>query len=136
MSAMPSFRLVAAALGALLLAAGAGAAQQAQKANPLDIVPQRMPFDIPYGAPISAASARHVIAAAETEARKRGWAMNIAVVDSGGNLVAFERMDMAQLASIAIAQHKARAAVLYRRETKMFENGVQNGYVYQLTLDG
>jgi uncharacterized protein GlcG (DUF336 family) len=58
------------------------------------------------------------------------------VVDSGGNLVAFERMDGAQLASIAISQHKARTAALYRRETKLFETGVDNGFPYLLSLDG
>ena len=62
--------------------------------------------------------------------------MNLAVVDSGGNLVAFARMDGAQLASVAIAEHKARVAAIFRRETKAFENGVQSGLVYQLTLDG
>lgn len=62
--------------------------------------------------------------------------MNIAVVDWSGNLVAFERMDGAQLASISISEHKARTAARYRRETKAFENGVQqSGYTYQLTLD-
>jgi uncharacterized protein GlcG (DUF336 family) len=60
----------------------------------------------------------------------------VAVVDSGGNLVAFARMDGAQLASVAIAEHKARTAVTFRRETKAFENGIQSGLVYQLSLDG
>jgi len=59
------------------------------------------------------------------------------VVDSGGNLVAFERMDGAQLASIQIAEHKARASATFRRETKVFENGIQqNASYYMLTLDG
>jgi hypothetical protein len=44
-------------------------------------------------------------------------------------------MDGAQLASIDIATHKARAAVKFRRETKVFETNVQTGNVYQLTLD-
>jgi uncharacterized protein GlcG (DUF336 family) len=51
--------------------------------------------------------------------------MNVAVVDSGGNLVAFQRMDGATLASIRIAEHKARAAAIFRRETRVFENGIQ-----------
>jgi glc operon protein GlcG len=63
-------------------------------------------------------------------------AMNIAVVDSGGNLVAFLRMDNAQLASIPISEHKARAAVKYRRPTKAFEDAVQKfDFKYILTLD-
>ena len=62
--------------------------------------------------------------------------MNIAVVDSGGNLVAFKRMDGAQLASVQISEHKARAAATFRRETKAFEAGIQGGNNYIITLDG
>jgi uncharacterized protein GlcG (DUF336 family) len=105
-------------------------------ANPLDAVPDKMPFDIPYGAPISLERAQAVVAAAVAEAKQRGWKMNVAVVDAGGNLVTFARMDDAQLASIAISEHKARAAATFRRETKIFESGMQSGLVYQLSLDG
>src|SRR5258706_13270510 len=62
--------------------------------------------------------------------------MNFAVVDSGGNLVAFARMDGAQLASVAISEHKARTAAIFRRETKVFESGIQGGNTYFVTLDG
>ena len=58
------------------------------------------------------------------EAKKRNWKMNIAVADSGGSLVAFQRMDGAMLASIQIAEHKARAAAAFRRPTKVFEDGI------------
>jgi uncharacterized protein GlcG (DUF336 family) len=62
--------------------------------------------------------------------------MNIAVVDSGANLVAFLRMDGAQLASIAIAEHKARVAAKFRRLTKAFEDAIQkNDSKYVMTLD-
>jgi glc operon protein GlcG len=71
--------------------------------NPLDVIPDEMPFDVPYGPPISLAQAEAVIQAAVAEAKKRNWKMNIAVTDSGGNLVAFQRMDGAMLASIQIA---------------------------------
>ncbi len=120
---------------ALTLVAGGIHAQDA-KPNPLDAIPDKMPFDLPFGAPITADRAKEVVAAAEAEAKKHEWKLNIAVVDWGGNLVAFERMDGAQLASIKISQHKARAAASYRRETKVFENGIQSGNTYQLTLDG
>lgn len=118
---------------AAVLAAGTSMAQQP---NPMDVVPDKMPFDIPYGAPISLERAEAAIAAAAAESKKRDWKMNIAVVDSGGNLVAFQRMDGAQTASIAIAQHKARASAQFRRETKAFEAGIQNGLNYLITLDG
>jgi hypothetical protein len=91
--------------------------------NPLDVVPSEIPFDVPYGIPISLEQAQAVIQAAVAEAKKRNWKMNVAVADSGGNLVAFQRMDGAMLASIQIAEHKARAAVTFRRPTKVFEDG-------------
>jgi glc operon protein GlcG len=125
---------------AVMLVAGSARGQQpaapSQPQNPLDTIPEKMPFDVPYGAPIPLARAQAVIAAAEAEATKHGWKLNIAIVDSGGNLVAFARMDGAQLASIAISEHKARVAVTFRRETKAYENAVQGGNVYALTLDG
>jgi uncharacterized protein GlcG (DUF336 family) len=63
--------------------------------------------------------------------------MNIAVVDPSGLLVAFQRMDGAMYASIQIAEHKARAAATFRRETKVFENGVQVAHLnYLLAFDG
>ena len=52
--------------------------------------------------------------------------MNIAVVDSGGNLVAFQRMDGAMLASFQISEHKARTAETFRPETKVFENAIHS----------
>ncbi len=109
----------------------------AQAASPLDTVPDTMPFDTPYGTPISLAKARQAMEAAIAEANARHWKLNVAVVDSGGNLVSFARMDGAQLASIAIAEHKARAAATFRRDTKVFENAIQNnGMTYVTTLDG
>jgi uncharacterized protein GlcG (DUF336 family) len=95
-----------------------------------------MPFDVPFGTPITLERAQAAINAAIAEAKKRGWKLNVAVLDSGANLVAFARMDDAQLGSIQIAEHKARAAVKYRRETKLFESGIQEGNLhYLLTLD-
>lgn len=112
-------------------------AQETPKPNPLDAVPDKMPFDVPYGTPILLDRAEIAIASALAEAKKHDWKLNIAVVDSGGNLVAFKRMDGAQLASIQIAEHKARAAVTFRRETKVFENAIQlNDLRYVATLDG
>jgi len=124
-------------LCATLLGAAPAGAQQAPAPNPLDTVPDKMPFDVPYGAPITLERAEAVIAAAVAEARKHDWKLNVAVVDSGGNLVAFQRMDGAQLASIQIAEHKARTAATFRRETKAFENGIQlSSFNYLVTLDG
>jgi glc operon protein GlcG len=105
--------------------------------NPLDVIPEEIPFDVPYGLPISLDRAQAVIYAAVAEAKRRNWKMNIAVADSGGNLVAFQRMDGAMLASIQIAKHKARAAATFRRPTKVFEDGIQLMHLnYLLAFDG
>ncbi|MFZ0298195.1 MAG: heme-binding protein [Candidatus Sulfotelmatobacter sp.] len=105
--------------------------------NPLDVIPAEIPFDVPYGLPISLDQAQAVIQAAVAEAKKRNWKMNVAVSDSGGNLVAFQRMDGAMLPSIQIAEHKARAAVTFRRPTKIFEDGVNLMHLnYLLAFDG
>jgi glc operon protein GlcG len=105
--------------------------------NPLDFIPDEIPFDVPYGLPVSLEQAQAVIQAAVAEAKKRNWKMNVAVADSGGNLVAFQRMDGAMLASIQIAEHKARAAVTFRCPTKVFEDGVQLMHLnYLLPFDG
>ena len=127
-----TFRLRAAILTACLGFSGAAAAQQA---NPLDAVPDKMPFNMPYGAPISLARAQAAIAAATAEAEKHGWALNVAVVDSGANLVAFGRMDGAQLGSIAVSEHKARASVKFRRPSKAFEEAIQKGDTRTVTID-
>jgi glc operon protein GlcG len=121
-----------------LIASDAGYAQnQAAPTNPLDMIPDKIPFDTPYGAPISLSRAQILVQAAVTEANKRGWTMNVAVTDSGANLVAFVRMDGAVLAASAISQHKARAAVTFRRPTKFYEDALQKPNLnYLLTLDG
>ena len=118
-------------------ASGVRRAPQPADANPLDFVPENIPFDTPYGPPISLDRAQAAISAAVAEAKKRNWKMNLAVVDSGGNLVAFQRMDGAMLASIQIAEHKARAAATFRRPTKVFEDGINLMHLnYLLAFDG
>src|SRR5215469_17616216 len=81
------------------VAAGRTRGQQPVARNPLDIVPEKIPFDVPCGPPISLERAQAAINVVVAEAKKRDWKMNVAVVDSGGNLVAFQRMDGATLAS-------------------------------------
>jgi uncharacterized protein GlcG (DUF336 family) len=118
-----------------VLASGAAFAQTPAP-NPMDVVPEKMPFDVPYGAAITLDKAEAVLNAALAESKKRDWKLVCAVVDSGANLVALKRQDSAQIASVAIAEHKARAAAQFRRETVLFERGIQNGLNYLITLDG
>jgi len=131
---MKSRTLTILALAAGLFAVGQAFAQQqpapaapaAPTAPPdLNAIPEKMPFNIPFGTPISMDRAQTLIKTAVDEATKRGWAMTVAVVDTNGDLIAFGRMDGAQLASISIAQHKARVAARYRRPTKALEDAVQ-----------
>ena len=88
-----------------------------------------------YGEMINLEQAKKAAAAAQEFAAKNGWAMAISVAAPSGDLVYFQKMDNTQFASIAISQHKARAAATYRRETKLFEGAIQGGFVYLFTLD-
>ena len=82
--------------------------------------------------------AKKAAAAAQEFAAKNGWAMAISVAAPSGDLVYFQKMDNTQYASIAISQHKARAAATFRRPTKVFEDriGGRGAGVPALTLDG
>jgi glc operon protein GlcG len=97
--------------------------------------PDAMPFDIPYGTSIGLDRAKQVMAAAEAEAKKRNWKMNIAVVDTNGELVHFSRMEGAQIASGSISVGKARTAARFRRESRLFYNAYETGHAYTGTLD-
>jgi len=97
--------------------------------------PDTVPFDIPYGMSIGLDRAKQVIAAAEAEAKRRNWKMNIAVVDTNGELVQFERMEGAQIASGTISIGKARTAARFRRESRVFYNVYESGHPYVSTLD-
>lgn len=131
-------RIIAASLFAVLAVTTSVSAEEpaTPPANPLDVIPDKAPFIVPYGAPISLKRAQAVAEAAIAEATKHGWPLNIAVVDSGGNLVTFLHMDNSQLGSITVSEHKARASVMFRRPTKAFEDAIQKGNNYVITLDG
>jgi glc operon protein GlcG len=92
----------------------------------------------PYGETLNNETAKKAAAAAVAEAKKNNWAMCIAVVAPSGDLVYFERMDNCQYGSIVISQHKAKAAAIFRRPTKAFEDRIAAGGagLTALTLDG
>jgi len=126
---------LALALGVLSLVPAHAQQQQQQQQPSAGGTPEQMPFNIPYGNDINLERAKQLVAAAEAEGNKRGWKMNIAVVDTHGDLVHFSRMDGAQLASINISQNKARTAARYRRESRAFFNAYETGHPYVGTLD-
>jgi glc operon protein GlcG len=122
---------IASAFTLALLVGSQAIAQQPPPANPPSCgTPDAMPFDIPYGAAISAEKAKQILAAAEAEAKERNWKMNIAVVDTNGDLVHFLRME-----GVTISQGKARTAARYRRPTQVFYNAYETGHPYVSTLD-
>ena len=81
----------------------------------------------PYGVPISLEQARKPAAAARAEAAKNNWTMAIAIVDTSGNLVYYEKMDNTQIGSATVAIDKARSAVLYKRPTKALQDALAAG---------
>jgi len=82
---------------------------------------------VPYGTSVTPDAAKKAAAAAIAEAHKNNWAMAVAVVDTGGYLVYFERMPETQLGSVEIAIEKAKSAALFKRPTKSFQDTLAAG---------
>ena len=93
---------------------------------------------LPYGMPISIDNAKKAAAATAAEAKKNGWFMGIAVVDTNGDLIYFERMDNTQVGSVNIAIRKAQTAAKFKRPSKVFQDLLAKGdaFTYLLGLEG
>jgi uncharacterized protein GlcG (DUF336 family) len=85
---------------------------------------------------ITLEAAKRMAAAGEAEARQNGWNVAIAVVDAGGDLILFHKLDETQHGSIAVAQGKARAAALFKRPSKLLEEAIAGGKQALLTVEG
>ena len=88
---------------------------------------------------LSLEDARAIAQAAEQEARSNKWAVSIAVVDDGGHLLWLQRLDGAAPISAQIAPAKARTAALGRRESKVYEDMINQGrysFLSAPTLEG
>jgi glc operon protein GlcG len=77
-----------------------------------------------------------VCAAAEAEARRNNWIVAIAILDDGGHLLHFSRMDGATPANAAIAVEKGRTAALSRRPTKHWEDRIAGGRTVLMKMPG
>jgi glc operon protein GlcG len=110
---MKMTRLLALALGSVVLFAAASASAQAPPPA--------------YGSAITLEQAKKVMAGAEAEAKKNNWPVVIAILDSGGQLVMLQRMDNTQWGSVEVAKDKARSAVAFRRPTKAFQDLIGQG---------
>ena len=100
-----------------------GGAAFAQPAGPTD-----------YGPPISNEQAKAVAAAAFAEAKKNNWRMAFTILGPAGELVYFEKMDGAQVASTDLSLGKARTAVLFRRPSKAFADQYAAGNTSFMTF--
>jgi glc operon protein GlcG len=86
-----------------------------------------VPAPSPYGANVSLENAKKAAAPALAEAEKNHWNMAVAIVDTSGNLVYYEKMDNTQLGSANVAIEKARCAALFKRPTKAFQDTLAAG---------
>lgn len=80
--------------------------------------------------------AKKIAAGAEAEAKRNGWPVVIAIVDDGGHLLHLQRLDGTQYGSIQVAIEKARAAIAFRRPTKIWEENIADGHLRYLNLPG
>lgn len=80
-----------------------------------------------YGPNISLENARKAAVPALAEARKNNWKMAVAIVDTAGTLVYYEKMDDTQIGSATVAIDKARSAALFKRPTKAFQDMLAAG---------
>jgi glc operon protein GlcG len=90
----------------------------------------------PYGPAIGVEAARKAAQAAIAEAAKNGWRVAVAVVDPGGSLVYFERIDETQKGSTIVSVEKARSSAAFKRPTKAFEDAIVGGRTAVLGLPG
>ncbi|MGZ5662050.1 MAG: GlcG/HbpS family heme-binding protein, partial [Usitatibacter sp.] len=79
-------------------------------------------------------AARVALAGAEAEAQRNQWRVVIAVVDEGGHTLVLARLDGAQWSSIETAVEKARAAVAWKRPSRLLEEAVNNGRTAFLSI--
>jgi uncharacterized protein GlcG (DUF336 family) len=73
-------------------------------------------------------------AAAEAEARRNGWDVAIAILDDGGHLLHFQRMDGATPANAEVAIEKGRTAAVSRRSTEVWEDRIRGGRLAMLKM--
>ena len=93
-----------------------------------------MALTLPSKKMLTLEAARVAMAAAEAEASRNRWNVVIAVVDDGGHTVLLQRLDHAQISSIDTAVAKARAAVAWKRPSRLLEESINNGRTAVLSI--
>lgn len=89
-----------------------------------------------YGPVVSMAAAKKIVAGTIAECAKNNWNVAVAVVDTHGTLMFYEKMDDTQYVSADIAIGKAKAAATYRRPTRAFADAINKGSPATATLPG
>jgi glc operon protein GlcG len=102
----------------------------------LVVVPSLLAADLPTKKVLTLEVARQVAAAAEKHAQGNKWNVCIAIVDDGGHLLYFQRLDGTQTGSVLVSQRKAQTAIGFKRPSKVFEEGVAKGRNVLLALPG
>jgi uncharacterized protein GlcG (DUF336 family) len=119
---LPMFRMLACACAvAVTVAVPVGSAVAQQPA------PSAPGPTLPYGPPITLDQAKRVMAAAELEAAKNSWQVAITILDSGGNLVMFHKIDNTQLSAITASEGKARTSLEFKRPSKVLDDAIAAG---------
>jgi len=95
-----------------------------------------MPLSLPAQRVLTLESARLALAAAEATAVQNAWKVVIAVVDAGGHMVGAIRLDGTQTSSVETALGKARAAVAFKRPTRILEEMINGGRAAFATVPG
>jgi glc operon protein GlcG len=113
------FRMLALAC-AFALSAGSALAQQTPAPAPSTAA-------LPYGPAITLDQAKRAMAAAELEAAKNSWQVAITILDSGGNMIMFHRVDNAQLSATTVSEGKARTALEFKRPSKALDDAIAAG---------
>ncbi|MGE5096992.1 MAG: GlcG/HbpS family heme-binding protein [Betaproteobacteria bacterium] len=93
-----------------------------------------MALNLPSRKTLNLEAARIAMAAAEAEALRNKWNVVIAVVDDGGHTILLERLDNTQISSIETAVAKARAAVAWKRPSRLLEESINNGRTAFLSI--
>ena len=89
-----------------------------------------------YGPVVSLATAKKIAAVVIAECQKNNWNIAVAVVDTHGTLMFYEKMEDTQYVSADIAIGKAKAAATYRRPTRVFADVINKGGPATATLPG
>jgi glc operon protein GlcG len=92
--------------------------------------------ELPTKKTLSLSVAKRIAAAAEKHALENKWNVCIAIVDDGGHLVYFQRLDGTQTGSVLVSERKAQTAISFKRPSKVFEEQVAGGRNALLGLPG